>query len=195
MGRVNRKGEQKQPAPVHLLAQYDPRSEYLYGKPLLEKTLTLLNRLPPEPTNRDLCEASDQLYEELWGTEPFQKELQEGEQALKEVQQICGCYTIDLNDEQMRRRFATRKGEIQIVVLPEQFLQEAYQLREQKQLWRLPELLVPVPYWWLLRFSERFYLARDLGVPITTLPYDDQIGLHHPLSELEAPSADGEWII
>jgi len=83
----------------------------------------------------------------------------------------------------MRQRFATRKGEIQIVVLPEQFLQEAYQLREQKQLWRLPELLVPVPYRWLVRFPnqfpKKFRWEHDLEVYITTLPYDDQIGLQY----------------
>ncbi|GBC92709.1 CRISPR-associated endonuclease/helicase Cas3 [bacterium HR15] len=195
MGRVNRKGEQTRPAPVHILCRYDGRSEYLYGANTLQQTLQLLQALPETPTNQDLSEATDQLYRSIWQSDEFQRERQQGYETLKAVQRICGCYTIDLADEQMRQRFATRKGEVQIEVLPQMFQQEAYRLREQKSLWRLPELLVPVPYWWLIRFAERFEVPRDLGVPITSLPYDSEIGLAHPLQE-EGQPADVlmEWI-
>lgn len=179
MGRVNRRGEQSQPAAVHVLLQYDPRAEHLYGTTTLQQTQSLLQQLPDTPTNCELTEATDQLYHQLWKTAEFQQELQQGRQTLQEVQQICGCYTIRLSDEQMRQRFATRRGDLQIEVLPDAFREEAYQLREQKALWRLPELLVPVPYWWLIRFAEQFAVARDLGVPITTLAYNEATGLIH----------------
>lgn len=193
MGRVNRRGELPKPAPVHILCQYDPRSEHLYGKETLEQTLAHLRKLPETPTNRELSDAADQLYQHIWGSQAFQEALQQGRRTLQEVQRICGCYTINLKDEQMRQRFATRRGEIQIQVLPEQFMQEAYQLREQKQLWRLPELLVPVPYWWLIQYPQHFTPAEDLGVAITSLPYSDEVGLEHPAQAQEATSGL-EWI-
>ncbi|MCL6533443.1 MAG: CRISPR-associated helicase Cas3' [Armatimonadetes bacterium] len=195
MGRVNRYGEQTQPAPVHVLRHYDPRSEHLYGKEALQETLNHLQTLPAEPTAHELRRATDDLYKSLWNRNNFQRELQAGYQTLKEVQCICGCYTIDLSDEQMRQRFTTRKGEIHAEVLPEAFLQEAYRLREQKALWKLPNLLVSIPYWWCYKFSDRFTYASDLNVLTTNLPYDNKIGLLHPLQAEDLPSPTEEWII
>lgn len=195
MGRVNRRGEQPQPATVHLLLQYDPRSEYLYEKQNLQQTLALLQQLPVTPTNRELAEAADQLYQYLWQTEEFQQRLQQGRQTLEEVQRICGCYTIDLNDEQMRQRFATRRGEIQVEVLPDRFFEEARRLQEQRALWRLPELLVSVPLWWIYEFAKYFDPSKDLGVPLTDLPYESDIGLAHPATVQGAAESLPEWIL
>ncbi len=194
MGRVNRRGEQPQPAPVHILLHYDPRSDYLYGKPIMQETLQQLQNLSAKPTAAELTEATDQLYQSVWNSDEFQKQLRSGYQTLKEVQQTCGCYTIDLTDEQMRQRFTTRKGEIHIEVLPKNFEQEAYQLRERKALWQLPNLLVAVPYWWILRFSDYFTAATDLGTYIAHLPYDSKIGLAHPLQLRETTVELAEFI-
>ncbi len=194
MGRINRRGERQKPAEVHIIRPYDPRSDHLYGKQTMENTIKLLDQLPKTPTNRELSEAVDQLYQTLWDTPEFQSEFQQGWQTLQEVESICGCYTIDLTEEQMRQRFTTRRGEIHVEVLPEPFQAEAYHLREAKRLWQLPDLLVSVPYWWLIRFHEYFTPARDLGVYLTTLPYDANIGLAHPATLGEDLAISWEYI-
>jgi hypothetical protein len=94
----------------------------------------------------------------------------------------------------MRQRFTTRKGETQMEVLPEAFEQAAYKLRERKALWQLPNLLVAVPYWWLIRFPALFTPAPDLGTAIAHLPYDAQIGLTHPLTLQNASAEVAEFI-
>ncbi len=195
MGRVNRRGERAQPAPVHILLRYDPRSEHLYGKDTLQATLNHLQALPARPTARELTQATDALYQSLWNCSDFQRELQAGYQTLKEVQHICGCYTIDLSDEQMRQKFTTRKGDIHIEALPRAFLQEAYQLREQKALWKLPNLLVSIPYWWYYRFPNYFTPVSDLNILVTDLPYDSKKGLLHPLQVDGTADQSEEWII
>ena len=194
MGRVNRRGEQPHPAPIHILLDYDPRSDYLYDKTTLHQTLQQLQTLPRIPTAAELTEATDQLYQSIWSNDAFQQQLLDGFRTLQAVQRICGCYTIDLTDEQMRQRFTTRKGETQIEVLPEAFEQAAYKLRERKALWQLPNLLVAVPYWWLIRFPARFTPAPDLGTAIAHLPYDAQIGLTHPLTLQNASAEVAEFI-
>jgi CRISPR-associated endonuclease/helicase Cas3 len=41
-----------------------------------------------------------------------------------------GCYTIDLADEEMRALFTARRGTLSVEVLPAQFVEEAYDLKE-----------------------------------------------------------------
>jgi CRISPR-associated endonuclease/helicase Cas3 len=180
MGRVNRYGTLPQPASVHILLEYDPRSERVYGKDLLHETQKLLQQLPEQPTNMELTDATDTLYQTVWQSQAFQEELKLGETILKEVQSVLGCFTVDLTDEEMQRRFCTRRGVVQVDVLPLSFLQEAYELRQRRTTWRLPELLVSVPYWWTAQFRDYFMPCADLGVPTTSLPYDAFVGLSHP---------------
>lgn len=52
------------------------------------------------------------------------------------MQCTLGCYTIGLSDEKLRERFATRRGMVSVEVLPAQFLEEAYRLREPSEGWR-----------------------------------------------------------
>ena len=51
----------------------------------------------------------------------WNKEFSEGAQTLEEIQNVLGCYTIDLSDENMRSKFTTRRGQISIDVIPETF--------------------------------------------------------------------------
>ena len=180
MGRVNRYGTLPQPASVHILLEYDPRSERVYGKDLLHETQKLLQQLPEQPTNMELTDATDTLYQTVWQSQAFQEELKLGETTLKEVKSVLGCFTVDLTDEEMQRRFSTRRGVVSVDVLPLPFLQEAYELRQRRTTWRLPELLVSVPYWWTAQFRDYFMPCADLGVPTTSLPYDAFVGLSHP---------------
>ncbi|MDT7924845.1 MAG: CRISPR-associated helicase Cas3' [Chlorobiota bacterium] len=179
MGRVNRQGELA-PAPVLIYTQWSEGTQRVYGKELLAWSLEILAQLPPTPTDRDLAEATHQLYERVVPTEEWQRELAEGRATLGELQHILGCYTIDLSDEALRERFTARRGMVTVEVLPVQFVEEAYQLKEQGELWRLPELLVPVPIWWFREFAGCFAPNSDLRVIQADLPYTEALGAAVP---------------
>jgi CRISPR-associated endonuclease/helicase Cas3 len=193
MGRVNRYGTLPQPASVHILLEYDPRSERVYGKDLLHETQKLLQQLPEQPTNMELTDATDTLYQTVWQSQAFQEELKLGETALKEVQSVLGCFTVDLTDEEMQRRFCTRRGVVQVDVIPKKYVQEAYELRQNRALWRLAELLVSVPYWWTQEFSACFTPCTDLGVLETSLPYDETVGISYPITGADSAKVSLEW--
>jgi CRISPR-associated endonuclease/helicase Cas3 len=155
-------------------------TQRVYGKELLAWSLEILVQLPPTPTDRDLAEATHQLYERVVPTEEWQHELTEGRTTLDELQRILGCYTIDLSDEALRERFTARRGMVTVEVLPVQFVEEADQLKEQGELWRLPELLVPVPIWWFREFAGCFAPNSDLRVIQADLPYTEVLGATVP---------------
>ena len=178
MGRVNRRGEQKL-APVVVYRQWSRRSAQVYGRELLCWSLEILNKLPGAPTDADLVEAVHALYRHVTATEGWQRELEEGRRTLKEVREALGCCTIDLSDEKMRQRFTARHGAVSVEVLPAEFVEELYRLRESGEEWRIPELLVPVPVYWL-RQREFFTAAEGLRCIQTSLPYDPDYGLREP---------------
>ncbi len=178
MGRVNRKGD-KPPANVFIYTQSTEGSITVYGEHVLQRTLDILRQLPSQPTDKDLLEATEQLYEYVTNQKDWQDELNDGKQTLREIHNVLGCYTIDLTDEEMRHRFKSRRGQVHIDVLPSQFIQEAYQLRDRNELWRIVELLVPVPFYWTKWENTRraFAPCSDLGVYVTDLKYDGEYGL------------------
>ncbi|AEN73078.1 metal dependent phosphohydrolase [Rhodothermus marinus SG0.5JP17-172] len=176
MGRVNRRGDNP-PAPVLIYMDWSEGARRIYGQDVLERSLEILQTLPVEPTDAELAQATHQLYEYVLNTEAWRQEFQEGCQTLDELQRILGCYTIDLTDEQLRARFTTRRGMISVEVLPQCYVQEALQLKEQGEGWRLPELLVPVPVYWLVKAPDAFEDLADLQVRQTSLPYDAEHGL------------------
>ena len=178
MGRVNRQGKDP-PAPVLLYCRWSEGAQRVYGRELLEWSREILGDLPEMPTPEDLADATHRLYERVMTTDAWKNELEEGRAALDEIQRILGCYTIDLSDEDLRARFTARRGTVSVEVLPAQFEQEAYRLRETGQGWRLPELLVSVPVYWL-RHSEFFAPVPDLRCLRTTLRYDPDSGLETP---------------
>jgi CRISPR-associated endonuclease/helicase Cas3 len=184
MGRINRRGEMS-PAPVIVYRQWSEGAQRVYGREMLEWSLKLLEGLPETPTDRELADATHELYDHVLHSEDWQREFQEGRQTLKEVQQILGCYTIDLSDEEMRERFTARRGQVSVEVLPIAFVQEAYELKEHGEGWRLPELLVPVPAYWLKRASF-FTPIEDLHCIQTTLEYSQELGLVAPSTEQTA---------
>ncbi len=185
MGRVNRYGQQP-PAPVVIFRNWSEGSRRIYGREILEWSVEILKCLPALPTDGDLAHATQCLYERVMETEGWQKELQEGRKTLDDLQQTLGCYTIDLADEEMRVLFTARRGTLSVEVLPAQFVEEAYDLKEKGEGWRLPELLVPVPIYWLKQ-SEFFSLASDLGCIQTLLPYDADYGLQAPTDQSQVP--------
>ncbi len=178
MGRVNRHGE-LDPVPVVIYRRWSEGSQHVYGRELLRWSLEILENLPKLPTDEDLARATDALYRKVMATEEWREELVEGRRTLIEIQEILGCYTIDLSDEEMRGRFTARRGVVSVEVLPSEFVEEAYRLRERGQSWRIPELLVPVPIYWL-RQREFFAPIADLRCFQTTLRYDPEYGLQAP---------------
>ncbi len=84
------------------------------------------------------------------------------------------------SDEVLRERFTARRGMVTVEVLPAQFVEEAYQLKEQGELWRLPELLVPVPIWWFRECAGCFDSDSDLRVIQADLPYTEVLGATVP---------------
>jgi CRISPR-associated endonuclease/helicase Cas3 len=184
MGRVNRRGEQTIPAPVVIYTRWSEGSQRVYGKELLTWSKEILTSLSLTPTDRDLAQATQRLYERVVATEEWRRELTQGRTTLDELQRSLGCYTIDLSDEELCSRFATRRGTVSVEVLPALFVEEARAFKERVELWRLPELLVPVPIWWVREFADHFLPIPDLDGLQTTLTYDGEIGLHSPSTAL-----------
>lgn len=182
MGRVNRRGNQPQ-APVIVCCKYSESSKRIYGKEILDYSLEILKELPESPTDQDLANATDKLYSYVMTLESWNEEFNEGVQTLEEVQNILGCYTIDLSDENMRDRFITRRGQVSVDVIPTAFLQDVYHLYEVGEAWRIVEYLTPVPIWWVYQFSDRFPSCKDIRYPVTDLPYDNEVGLLPPYLE------------
>ena len=186
MGRVNRQGGSG-PAPVVIYRDWSEGARRIYGQDILLWSRELLEELPEIPRDADLARATHRLYERVVAAPEWQKELQEGRAALQEIRRILGCYTIDLSDEEMRARFTARRGMISIEVLPEAFVSTAYDLRERGETWRLPELLVPVPIYWLREYPHHFFPRSDLGCLQANLPYSPEEGLQEPEPQTGAP--------
>lgn len=192
LGRVNRRGITSQgkpapPAPVFIFLERDKGSERIYGAEILSESERILRGLSQMPTDREWVKATNSLYNVLISTPSYQEDLEKGRKTLKEIQQILGCYTIDLSDEEMQKRFITREGQLSIEVLPRNFKDEVFALKESGQLWRIVEFLVPVPIYWLHAFKGWFSPAEDLGVFLTDMPYSSEIGLVPPMEKDEAP--------
>ena len=190
MGRVNRKGEHP-PVPVVVRTVWDRGSEIIYGKDLLKQSLDLLRDLPSIPSDRDLAQGADALYRAVMTSEEYQKELQEGRENLRTLRDILGCYTLDLADERLRAFFMTRRrGIVSVEVLPAEFEAEAWKMVESGERWKIVELLVPVPAYWVSRYwGQWFHAISDLGVYRTNLPYASETGLHPPGEDTDAPSS------
>jgi len=178
MGRVNRRGESR-PAPVVIYQQWSNGSQRIYGQELLAWSSEILEELPERLTDADLAQAAHALYHRVTMTEGWHHDLEEGRRTLDEIQRVLGCYTIDLSDEEMRARFSARRGMVSVEVLPVQFREEVDRFRETGERWRIPELLVPVPIYWL-RQREFFTPVPDLGCIETSLHYDSEYGLEAP---------------
>ena len=184
MGRVNRRGENP-PAPVKIFLEWDRGSELVYGRELLDLSCFLVGCLPECPSDEDLRNATNRLYSEVASNDGYRKEIDEGGNSLKYIQKVLGCYTIDMSDDEMRSRFITRRrGVLSVEVLPELYLNDAYQMVERGEKWRLVELLVPVPAYWVFGcLKEWFYPCEDLGVYVSTLPYSPDLGMECPEPE------------
>lgn len=176
MGRINRRGDLP-PSSVFIYTKPTKNSIKVYGENILLKSRELLEKLPEVPDNRNLADFTEILYQDIINSPDWQKEFERGKKTVDEIQKVLGCYTIDLTDEEMTELFKTRSGAPSIEVLPDIFSNQAEELKIKKELWRLPELLVPVPVWWKKKLPNAFTPIPDIGVFKTSLYYDSEMGL------------------
>ena len=179
LGRVNRYGNMP-PAPVTVYQAPSQGTERIYGRQILAWSQELLQSLSPTPTDAQLRQIVAELYDQITASPDWNDEIEAGAQTLDEIQKTLGCCTIDLSDPELAGRFTARRGTISIDVLPAEFMDEACQLVEKKEHWRLPELLVPVPIYWIRTFRDRFTFAHDLNLLIANLCYSFDEGLVLP---------------
>lgn len=179
LGRVNRYGSIP-PAPVTVYQAPSQGTERIYGRQILAWSQELLQSLSPTPTDAQLRQIVAELYDQITASPDWNDEIEAGAQTLDEIQKTLGCCTIDLSDPELAGRFTARRGTISIDVLPAEFVDEACQLVEKKEHWRLPELLVPVPIYWIRTFRDRFTFAHDLNLLIANLCYSFDEGLVLP---------------
>jgi CRISPR-associated endonuclease/helicase Cas3 len=173
MGRVNRNGE-KGIAPVYIFTGYNEKSELVYGKDILEKSIDILRKIPETPDENDLIDAGDRLYDFVFNTEDFQVNFRDGLRKVDEFKRILGLRTISLHDEEMRKRFFTRLSNVvREEVIPWTYREEAKRLLESKKKWKIKELMVPVPINWLRGLQIEYITSRIFAAEI---PYSKELG-------------------
>ncbi|MEO0181730.1 MAG: CRISPR-associated helicase Cas3' [candidate division WOR-3 bacterium] len=179
IGRVNRYGELGC-APVEIMPESD-KSKKVYQEKIfgiLALTREILTSMPDEPSDREMREGVEEIYNHLFNSEKFRSELKDGQRDAEQLREKLGIYTLFL-DEKTEQRL-TRKGNLTVEVIPKRFVTEAYKLVEQKQSWKLPEIMVPVPWWWL---KNRITQGPTSWSLIADIDYDDVLGAIKPKTE------------
>lgn len=117
LGRVNRRGE-KRPVLVIVYQAWSEGCEHIYGKEVVEWSMEILETLPEIPADAELAGAAHMLHERVNASDGWKRELEEGRQTRREVQNILGCYTMDLSDQEMRSRLIARgwRGSVEVLV-------------------------------------------------------------------------------
>ncbi len=148
-GRVNRYGE-KGIVDVYVSLEWDNKSEAVYGKEVLEKSCELLYKISTIPTEKELTKIVDSLYEYLFTTQEFKNLFEEGYNKVEEFKEALGLQTISLHDDNLKKKFFTRLSKIvREDVIPWDYREEAYRMIENKEKWRIPEIMVSIPSYWL----------------------------------------------
>lgn len=171
-GRINRKGNRPQPAPVVVFAQ--PSAGYLYDQILTDKTVELL-RVVDKLTEAQLTDLVDEVYGEGYppaAMEDFHNGNGNPHVNNFESEIIAGAHrqwTDDILDQ----------SDGQIDVLPDSLLTEFLELRDQKRFIEAAQLLVPIRMRQKFRALQMDALRYDqnLHEHITTLEYSSDIGL------------------
>ncbi len=179
MGRINRYGELGC-APVEIIPESD-NSKLVYEEKnlgILALTREILTSMANEPSDGEIRRGVEELYEHLFKAETFRREIKEGQVKAKQLRESLGLYSLFL-EENIEQRL-TRKGMLTLEVIPKRFETEACTLVEQNQSWKLSEIMVPVPWWWVKNRVTRGPTPLSL---IADIDYDDNIGAIKPNSE------------
>jgi CRISPR-associated endonuclease/helicase Cas3 len=171
-GRINRKGNRPQPAPVVVFAQ--PSAGYLYDQTLTDKTIELLRAIG-DLTEGQLTDLVDQVYGAGYppaAMEDFNNGNENPHVNNFENQIIAGVHR-QWTDEILDQ------SDGQLDILPDSLLDEFLELREQKRFIEAAQLLVPI------RAGQKFKALRmdalrydqNFREFIATLGYSSEIGL------------------
>lgn len=188
LGRVNRYGQQP-PARAYVATCVHDATPYVYPRDVLRLSAEILHEASVSPTDRDWLAYSNDFYRHIVKTKSWSDDYQEGAEFVDELHRKLGTYTIDLDDDEQRALFRTRKGTMNVNVLPDCFYEEARAARDERHWERVAELQVPVPVYWLLQFPSRFFYDRDLRCYVTKLGYSDETGIEYPHTAGEADAA------
>lgn len=170
-GRINRKGNRPQPAPVVIFSE--PSAGYLYDQTLTDRTVELL-RGTDELTEAELTDIVDQVYEQGYppnAMEDFNNGNGNSHINNFESEIVAGTYrrwTDDIIDQ----------TDGQIDVLPDVLL-DTFIERRQERFIEAAQLLVPI------RTGQKFRALKmnalnyneDLREYVTSLAYDSEVGL------------------
>ncbi len=178
-GRVNRYGTEV-PSGIngYICLKPGEYSQRIYGKNYLEYSRELLLRLPERPDHAFWRVLTETYYQRIMQEPEYEADWQEGRRNVDEMLDLLGIYTVNLADEEMAQRFLSRKSTMPVNVLPAPFEEEALAWKQTRQGWRLPEVLVPIRVNWLTIAPDHFQFSQELGVFLTTLPYNSDTGLH-----------------
>ncbi len=180
LGRVNRKGE-KGISRVNILTDFSKRSARVYGngdekagEEILIRSIDLLKRIPKIPEETNLLRINNELYKHIFSTEDFKERYESGKNKVNEFKEILGTYTINLSDESMRKRFFTRETSvITESVVPCKFRDEVENYIEEGKTWKIPELMVSIPVWWLNEIPKEHITSY---VSVADIEYSKDLG-------------------
>ncbi len=172
-GRVNRLGE-KGIVEVYIFLKWREKSQKVYGREVLQKSHELLLKLPEIPEENDLLKIVDQLYEYLFDTDKFKEYFKEGYEKVTDFKKILGLRTISLHDESIRKKFFTRISKIvRENIVPWDYRDEAYKMIENNEKWRISEITVSIPAYWLMNTRMEYITQNILSAEIN---YSSELG-------------------
>jgi CRISPR-associated endonuclease/helicase Cas3 len=181
-GRVNRRGEAPEPAPVHVCAQYDPqRVRWVYDLERLQRTL----EYAPEGKALDhstVLQWLEEVYAVGW-TENERRTYEDTRSAMQTVLDNL----IPLYEAEHGIDFDSLFNSVEVLPL---CLQEEYLHRTTRREWlRAYELLVPLRYGTFQGCKTQGLVTRAGDVPVVSLEYNAEMGL------LSTETSDASWIV
>ncbi len=173
-GRVNRYCEEFS-SEEHIFLEWNEKTEKVYGKEVLERSRELLRNAPPLANERDMIDLTNRLYEYVFSTESFKNDFEDGYNRVDNFKEILGLRTISLSkDEDLKKKFFTRLSKVvRENVVPWDYRAEAYEMIDKKQKWKISEIMVPIPMYWL-KSTRIEYLTSDIMA--VEIAYNDEIG-------------------
>jgi len=179
-GRVNRKGENKTPAPIRV---FKPPTYHPYEKQAMEKAEHMLREVSGKITSElDYLKLTDQYYSELWPSLRHEEAEERYQTVWEKLQYL---YSADLSDKEIQQLLQTRTGMISIPAIPICFkpqideinkqLAQTDSVKEKMQLYRKKRAYhVNVP----MTPETAHKLTKEHNDQYVKTNYDEEYGLH-----------------
>jgi CRISPR-associated endonuclease/helicase Cas3 len=179
-GRVNRKGENKTPAPVRV---FKPPTHHPYEKEAMEKAEHLLREVSGKITSElDYLKLTNHYYSELWPSLRHEETEDRYQTVWEKLQYL---YSADLSDKEIQQLLQTRNGTISIPAIPIRFkpqigeinkqLAQTDSVKERMKLYRKKRahhVNVPVTP------ETAHNLTKEQNDQYVKMNYDEEYGLH-----------------